>query len=98
MVKRCGYVLADKSYDDSDIVNWVVKKLAAKAAIPIKRQPRRRITRGKEHGETFNKKQKGDPSKRAFTTREQQWSEAFLCLREPITWGKKKCEEYLTLP
>lgn len=39
-LRRCGYVLADKGYDWGDIVNWVVKKLNAKAGIPIRRVPR----------------------------------------------------------
>jgi transposase len=36
-LKRCGYVLADKGYDDGDIVDWIVKALQAKAGIPIKK-------------------------------------------------------------
>lgn len=35
-LRHCGYVVADKGYDDADIVNWVVKELQAKAGIPIK--------------------------------------------------------------
>ncbi len=36
-LKKCGYVLADKGYDWGDLVNWIVKKLNAKAGIPIKK-------------------------------------------------------------
>lgn len=36
-LKRCGYVLADKGYDDGNIVNWIVKTLQAKAGIPIRK-------------------------------------------------------------
>lgn len=36
-LKKTGYVLADKGYDWGDIVNWIVKKLHAKAGIPIKK-------------------------------------------------------------
>lgn len=35
-LRKVGYVLADKGYDDTDIVNWVVKELEAKASIPIR--------------------------------------------------------------
>ncbi len=41
-LRNCGYVLADKGYDWGDLVNWIVKKLNAKAGIPIKK-----ITRSK---------------------------------------------------
>jgi len=40
-LKRCHYVLADKGYDWGDLVNWIVKKLTAKAGIPIKKVPKR---------------------------------------------------------
>lgn len=36
-LKRCGYVLADKGYDDTKIVEYIAKSLHAKAAIPIKK-------------------------------------------------------------
>ncbi len=44
-LKRVGYVLADKGYDDCDIVSWIVKNLKAKAAIPM----RKKDYRGKGH-------------------------------------------------
>lgn len=37
-LKGCGYVLADKGYDDVDIVNFVVKSLGAKAGIPVRKK------------------------------------------------------------
>jgi len=36
-LKKCGYVLADKGYDDADIVQYIAKNLQAKASIPIKK-------------------------------------------------------------
>ncbi len=36
-LKRCGYVLADKGYDDTRIVEYIAKSLHAKASIPIKK-------------------------------------------------------------
>jgi len=35
-LKRCGYVLADKGYDDTKIVEYIAQSLHAKASIPIK--------------------------------------------------------------
>lgn len=36
-LKKCGYVLADKGYDDTKIVEYIAKSLHAKASIPIKK-------------------------------------------------------------
>lgn len=36
-LRKVGYVLADKGYDDSEIVDFTVKQLKAKAGIPIKK-------------------------------------------------------------
>lgn len=35
-LKKCGYVLADKGYDDTKIVEYIARSLHAKASIPIK--------------------------------------------------------------
>lgn len=37
-LKKVGYVLADKGYDDTDIVSWIAKELKAKAGIPMRRK------------------------------------------------------------
>lgn len=35
---KSGYILADKGYDDTSLVNWIVKELSRKAAIPMRRK------------------------------------------------------------
>lgn len=45
-LKRCGYVLADKGYDDLDIVSYISKKLKAKAGIPIRKKSK--LAKGKK--------------------------------------------------
>lgn len=65
-LKSCGYVLADKGYDDEKIVNWISSETKAKAGIPIRKKSR--LARGKKnrygnllnwmfkaHGRTFKK-------------------------------------------
>ncbi len=37
-LKKAGYVLADKGYDDGNIVNFIVAELESKAAIPIRKK------------------------------------------------------------
>ena len=47
MLKNCAYVLADKGYDDQDIVKWVNHELKAKAGIPMRRKSR--LAKGKKN-------------------------------------------------
>lgn len=44
-LKNCSYVLADKGYDDSDIVKWISHELKAKAGIPMRKKSK--LARGK---------------------------------------------------
>jgi len=46
-LKRVGYVLADKGYDDTDIVNWIAKELKAKAGIPMRKKSK--LAKGKKN-------------------------------------------------
>lgn len=57
-LKKQGYVLADKGYDDTDIVNWIVKILHSKAGIPIRKKSK--LAKGKKnrYGNLLNWKMK----------------------------------------
>lgn len=44
-LKNCGYVLADKGYDDTTIVRFIVKTFGAKAGIPMRKKSS--LARGK---------------------------------------------------
>lgn len=55
-LKRCGYVLADKGYDDTKIVEYIAKRLKAKAGIPIRQMHKNK--HGKKSGNFFNWKSK----------------------------------------
>lgn len=46
-LKKHGYVLADKGYDDTDIVNWIVKMLQSKAGIPMRKKSK--LAQGKKN-------------------------------------------------
>ena len=46
-LKKHGYVLADKGYDDTDIVNWIVKSLKSKAGIPMR--VKSKLAKGKKN-------------------------------------------------
>ena len=45
-LKRLGYVLADKGYDDTDIIAWIIKNMKAKAGIPMRKKSR--LERGRK--------------------------------------------------
>ncbi len=44
---NCGYVLADKGYDDSAIVSFIVKTFGAKAGIPMRKKSK--LAKGKKN-------------------------------------------------
>lgn len=46
-LKKHGYVLADKGYDDTDIVTWIVKNLHSKAGIPMRKKSK--LAKGKKN-------------------------------------------------
>lgn len=46
-LKRLGFVLADKGYDDTDIVAWIMKYLQSKAGIPMKKKSK--LAKGKKN-------------------------------------------------
>lgn len=37
-LKKHGYILADKAYDDTDIIAWIMKRFKSKAGIPMKKK------------------------------------------------------------
>lgn len=47
-LRKCGYVLADKGYDDTDIVEYIAKRLNAKAGIPIREMPKNKKQKTKQ--------------------------------------------------
>jgi len=46
-LKKKGYILADTGFDDTDIVNWVVKMLRLKAGIPMRKKSQ--LAKGKKN-------------------------------------------------
>jgi hypothetical protein len=88
---RCGYVLADKGYDWGDLVNWIVKKIHAKAGIPIKRVPRR----GKNYSwegawRNFQFKAKGRTLKKSIYNRRSAVERVFGILKRTYHLGHEE--------
>ena len=90
-LRKTGYVLADKGYDDGDIVNWIVKALHAKAGIPIKKIGRR----GKNYTwegawRNFQLKAKGRSLKKSIYKRRTAVERVFSVLKRTYHLGKEE--------
>mgnify|MGYP000306516879 CR=1 FL=1 len=91
LLKRCGYVVADKGYDDSDIVNWVNKMLKAKAGIPIKKIGKR----GRNYTwigawRNFQLKRKGRSIKKSIYSRRSAIERFFSVIKRVFHLGKEE--------
>ncbi len=90
-LKQTGYVLADKGYDSSDIVHWIVQTLTAKAGIPIKRVSKR----GKNYSwigawRNFQLKARGRSLKRSIYNRRTAVERVFSVLKRTYHLGKEE--------
>ncbi len=94
-LKKCGYVLADKGYDWGDIVNWVVKKLQAKAGIPIKKTYKGKD--GKMGGNFLNffLKAKGRTLKKSIYNKRTSVERVFSVLKRTYHLGKEETRGFL---
>ena len=89
-LKNCGYVLADKGYDWAYIVDWIVKKLDAKAGIPIKK-----VRRGKNYTwegawRNFQYKAKGRTLKKSIYKKRTAVERVFSVLKRTYHLGKEE--------
>lgn len=89
-LKKTGYVLADKGYDDSDIVNWIVKELKAKAGIPIRKTYKGK--NGDKGGNFLNwqLKAKGRSIKKSIYNRRTAIERGFSVLKRTYHLGKEE--------
>lgn len=90
-LKKAGYVVADKGYDDQDLVNWIVKELKRKAGIPI----RKIGERGKNYSwegawRNFQFKAKGRSIKKSIYNRRTAIERVFSVLKRVYHLGKEE--------
>lgn len=87
-LKRVGYVLADKGYDDTDIVEYIAKSLHAKAGIPIREMPKNK--KGKKKGNFLNwkLKTKGRTVKKSILNLRTEVERFFSYLKRVCRLGK----------
>lgn len=91
-LKRCGYVLADKGYDDGDIVNWIVKSLQAKASIPMRKKSKLAQGKTNRYGNLTNWKAKasGRTFKKSVYNKRSGIERVFSQLKRTYHLGKEE--------
>lgn len=97
-LKKCGYVLADKGYDDVEIIEYVAKQLKAKAVIPIKETNQKKLSKNRlkltaeeriKGGYTnFKFKAKGRCLKQSIYNRRTEVERFFSYLKRVCKLGK----------
>ena len=95
-LKECGYVLADKGYDDGKIVDFIVKAFSAKAGIPI-----RKVNRGKNYSwegatKNYQLKAKGRTLKKSVYNRRTAVERVFSMLKRVFHLGHEEVRGILS--
>ena len=89
-LRKTKYVLADKGYDDLNIINWVNKILQAKAGIPIKRHKRGKNYSWAGSFRNYQQKIKGRSLKRSIYNRRSAIEGVFSLLKRSYHLGKEQ--------
>lgn len=91
-LKKVGYVLADKGYDDTDIVNWIAKELKAKAGIAMRKKSK--LAKGKKnrYGNILNWQTKavGRTFKKSILGKRTEVERSFSSLKRTYHLGKEE--------
>jgi len=95
-LKKAGYVLADKGYDDGEIIDFIVKAFSSKAGIPI-----RKHNRGKNYSWTgasknFQLKAKGRTLKKSIYNRRTAIERVFSVLKRVFHLGHEEVRGILS--
>lgn len=89
-LKRTNYVLADKGYDWTDLVNWIGEKLHAKAGIPIKRKKYGKNYSWEASTRYFQLKLKGRTLKKSIYNRRGAVERVFSVLKRTYHLGHEE--------
>lgn len=95
-LQKCGYVLADKGYDDGEIVDFIVRAFSAKAGIPI-----RKVNQGKNYSwkgatKNFKLKARGRTLKKSIYRRRTAVERVFSVLKRVFHLGKEEVRGILS--
>lgn len=89
-LRKTGYVLADKGYDDGDIVDWIVQNLHAKAGIPIKATYKGKQGDKGGNFKNWKLKAKGRSIKKSIYNRRTSVERGFAVLKRSYHLGKEE--------
>lgn len=87
---KCGYVLADKGYDDGEIVDFIVKAFSAKAGIPIRKHNRGKNYSWKGATRNFQLKAEGRSLKKSIYNRRTAVERVFSVLKRVFHLGHEE--------
>ncbi len=91
-LRKVGYVLADKGYDDGDIVSWITKELQAKAGIPMRKKSKLAKEKKNRYGNIVNWQLKatGRTFKKSIYQRRTEVERSFSSLKRVYHLGKEE--------
>lgn len=89
-LQKGGYILADKGYDDADLVNWINKILGDKAAIPIRKYKRGKNYSWKGRFKNFQQRAKGRCIKKSIYNRRSSVERIFSIIKRTYHLGKEE--------
>ncbi len=95
-LKKCGYVLADKGYDDGEIVDFIVKAFSAKAGIPVRKHNRGRNYSWIGSTKNFQLKTKGRTLKKSIYNKRTAVERVFSMLKRVFHLGHEEVRGILS--
>lgn len=95
-LKNTDYVLADKGYDDGNIIDFIVKAFSAKAGIPIRKHNRGKNYSWKGSTRNFQLKAKGRTLKKSIYNKRTAVERVFSMLKRVFHLGKEEVRGILS--
>lgn len=91
-LKKHGYILADKAYDDTDIIAWIMKRFSSKAGIPMKKKSCLAKGRKNRYGNLLNWKLKavGRTFKKSILNLRTEIERFFASVKRRFNLGKEQ--------
>ena len=95
-LKNTGYVLADKGYDDGQIIDFIVKAFSSKAGIPIRKHNRGKNYTWKGAAKNFQLKARGRSLKKSIYNRRTAVERVFSMLKRVFHLGHEEVRGILS--
>jgi len=91
-LRKAGYILADKGYDDQKIITWIMRETKARAGIPIRRKDIRAKGVKNRYGNLLNwqMKARGRTFKKSILNKRTAVERVFSLLKRTYYLGKEE--------